>query len=176
MRRYTCKEGKHAFRPYILDIRKPTLTLWEGRFGAGTDYALPYPDNRDWNKGGGFSFDALTNHEDSFMWGWRWNADAKAHELSAYCHIDGVRKIAQNGKEPVDPDDAEVMLRVPFGQHFRVLIEVKDGVYWFNFSTGREQNRCIVIHTHRKRWARRIGPWFGGNRAAPQDMELFYTV
>lgn len=177
MKQYRVRKGKHGFTPYLIDVRRTISTVvWDGMFGQGTDYALPYPDNRDWNKGGGFSFDLLTNHEDSFMWGWRWNADVQAHELCAYCHIDGVRKVAKNGKVPVDPADPEVMLRVPFGQKFRVLVEVRDGAYWFVFASGRAANRCFVIHTHKKRWARRIGPWFGGNRAAPQDMELFYTV
>lgn len=177
MKKYRVKKGKHTFKPYVLDIRHNISTVvWDGMMGEGTDYTLPYPDSRDWNKGGGFSFDMLTNHEDSFMWGWRWNAEAQAHELCAYCHIGGVRKIAQNGKEAPDPADREVMLRVPLGQKFRVLVEVRNGAYWFVFASGRAANRCFVTHAHKKKWVRRVGPWFGGNRAAPNDMELFYAI
>lgn len=175
MTKYVCYKGQHAFIPYFPVITRDAKQLmWQGRFGSGADYLLPFPDSRDWNKGGGLSFNLLTNHIDSLMWGWRYNADLICHELSAYCHVDSKRVVAKNGMQHPDPSDWEVMLRVPFGNDFSIVVQVDTVMkrYEFAFRTGEVVNYCYIPFTHSRRTGRIIGPWFGGNRTAPQRMEL----
>lgn len=176
MKRYTVPKGKHAFLlngwlPVIPMItRDTTQVAWQVRFD--TSYYLPFPDSWDWNKGGGLSYDLHTNHTDSAMWGWRYNDGM--FELCVYCHVEGKRIVATNGKPGV-VGDAEVMLRAIAGQEVLITMRV-DRVnkrYRFAFSQGRNVTECWVPFEHSKRLSRTIGPWFGGNRAAPEDVTLY---
>jgi len=170
---YRVKKGQHAFSPWPFCLkRNPNVMAWRVKFGEGTDYILPYPDNRDWNKGGGVSYRLLTNHEDLIMWGWRWNANKGAHDVCMYAHLDGVRKVGTSHTAPPDAD-REVALVVPRGSECLITLKVEDGKYTMGFSlAGASANYCALTYTHREGWARCIGPWFGGNRPAPNDMTL----
>jgi hypothetical protein len=171
---YTVRKGKHAFTPYAGCLkRNPLQMAWRVKFGTGTDYSLPYPDNRDWNKGGGLSYRMLTNHEHSIMWGWRWNADKQAHEVCMYTHLDGERKIGTSHTAPPDLTDKEVALIVPRGVECLITLKKQDGKYRMGFSLDNgPANYCTLTYTHREGFARCIGAWFGGNRAASNDMTL----
>jgi hypothetical protein len=175
MTAYTVKAGKHAFSPYAFCLkRNPKQMAWRVTFGKGSDYTLPYPDNRDWNKGGGLSYRMLTNHEHSIMWGWRWNAEKNEHEVCMYAHLDGVRKVGKSHTAPPDVQDKEVAYEVPFGIECLITLKIENGKYLMGFSVpGRPVNYCALTYTHREGWARCIGAWFGGNRQAPQNMTLY---
>lgn len=178
MKRYTVPKGKHAF---LLDgwlpvipmlTRDTTQAAWRVRFDDA--YHLPYPDNRDWNKGGGLSFDLHTNHTDSAMWAWRWNAEDGVFELAAYGHVEGRRIVATNGKPRISEDD-EVMMTARSGEEVLITMRVDrvNSRYRFAFSQGRNICECWVPFEHSKRTSRTIGPWFGGNRTAPNRITLY---
>lgn len=100
--KYTVYPDSHAFRlcgliwepPYI--NRNKKVFRWRVKFDRNCLYSFGMPDQRDWNKGGGVSFNLFTNHKDSAMWGWRAN-DGGGIDLTAYCHVDGERKVFKDG-------------------------------------------------------------------------------
>lgn len=183
LNKYVVYPSRHAFQlwgrvwqpPCI--IRRPTLLSWQVRFGEGCDYELPGADQQDWNKGGGISFDLLTNHTDAIMWAWRWNPVLKMIELAMYAHVDGQRVIARN---ELMPNDGEVMIRLRIGQTSRVSLKVDEmpNHYDMNFQVigSDESYPAAISFTHEKTIARTIGAWFGGNRPAPKRMEIYISM
>lgn len=188
LNRYTVYKGQHVFQLWGRVWEPPCISkdvvqmTWEAKFGDGADYVLPYPDSRDWNKGGGRSFDMLTNHRDSVMWGWRANNEKGGHDLCMYCHVDGMQVIGTEHIRFIDPEDAEVMLFVPKGDSCTISVKL-DAVhkrYKMSMRCGQEANYCEIPFTHDKRWSRSIGAWFGGRNhntkrpnPAPQKMDLY---
>lgn len=180
MKRYTVKKGRHGFRllgvfPIIPKIiKRPILASWLVTFGEGCDYLLPGADQQDWNKGGGVSFDLLTNHIDSVMWAWRYNPALELVELAMYAHVDGLRWVARN---ELRPSEGEILNRIAIGETARISLKVdyEEGNYDMNIQVvgDNESYPGIIPFTHEKEIARTIGVWFGGNNPAPNKMDLF---
>ena len=187
MKRYAVRKGAHAFTRCGLPVmpvvrRRITRIQWQVHFPESAAYELPYPDDRDWNKGGGLSFDLTTNHRDATMWAWRWNAIAQVWEVTAYHHIDGARSVSTD-KGAWNPD-REVLVWVNPRQTLTATLTVDYGRKTYQWALqsdpasigeGSAFHFAVQPFTHEKTWARTIGPWFGGNRPAPKDMEIFYT-
>lgn len=183
MERYTVPKNKHAFLLWgklipVPAIRKDVKNIsWTVQFDQTCAYDLGMPDQRDWNKGGGLSFDMITNHEDAAMWGWRYNPAAKVIELTAYCHINGKRPILHKTMySEKKGTDGEVCLECGFADTVRISMQVdrQESRYDFNFMVvdSGESWPVGVAFMHGKRWSRLIHAWFGGNRAAPHKMDI----
>jgi hypothetical protein len=176
VKRYTVREGRHAFRRngwlIIPAIRKkPHTCQWSVKFGEDSRYLLPFPDSRDWNKGGGVSFDLLTNHTDSAMWAWRYDAESGMFEIAAYHHVEGARVIAKNGGNRQDP---ETLFRIKGGETLNIYLRVNYETKFYEWTIWASTGRIFaaVPFTHRKAWTKSIGAWFGGTSAAPKDVTL----
>lgn len=159
--------GHHAAQPRWFDYKKRN---WIGMQFVFTDYAhykLPGVDQQDWNKLCGLSFCLFSNHQNSVMVSWRWNPDDKLFELGFYYHVRGKRVIRK------DYDGGEVFARVrPRGTCFvEFKVDHLMGVVYTNIIVGEEQvNDIVELKTNRR--SRIINTWFGGNRAAPNDIYL----
>ena len=171
MKTYTCQKGKHRFTsgplgvPCLGRVRRAS---WEVAFSPSCRYNLPGADQDDWNKGGGVSFDLLTNHTDSVMWAWRYNPGTDKIELGLYCHVDGRREIA------IDVRGRQALLSVAIGEIVTVELEVEDSAYAMRFDClSSETVTAAIPFTHRKKTIRTINPWFGGNNPAPHTMNLY---
>jgi len=176
VKRYTVRKGRHAFKrngwPIIPVVRRKPLTIaWNVKFGEDSRYILPFPDSRDWNKGGGLSFDLLTNHRDSAMWAWRYDAQGGLFEIAAYHHVDGVRVIAKNGGNRQDP---ETLFRIREGETLNIYLRVNYETKFYEWTIGTGTGRIFaaVPFQHGKAWTKSIGAWFGGTSAAPRDVTL----
>lgn len=180
MNKYAVKKGRHVFKlagwipvmPRI--IKRPTLISWIICFGDGCDYLLPGADQQDWNKGGGISFDLLTNHIDSIMWAWRYNPALELVEMSMYAHVDGLRWVARN---ELRPSEGEVLNRVAIGENARISLKIDwdECNYDMNIQVVGEDESYpgIIPFTHDKHTGRTIGAWFGGNNPAPNKMSIY---
>lgn len=188
---YTVYKGKHPFKLWGHLIPAPVIRRdvkaqsWTVRFDESCAYTLPGAEQRDWNKGGGVSFDLLTNHTDAAMWGWRWNPGTRRIEMTAYCHINGKRPFLQSSLyskkrylySPNNDIDGEVCLECKIGDTIRISLQVdrEESRYDYNFMViGSNESWPVgVAFTHSKRWSRVIHPWFGGNAPAPHNMDLY---
>lgn len=180
MNRYTVKKGRHVFKLFgwipvaPQFVKRPTLISWLVRFDEGCDYLLPGADQQDWNKGGGVSFDLLTNHIDSAMWAWRYNPALELVELAMYAHVDGLRWVARN---EIRPSEGEVLNRIAIGETARISLKIdwEGGNYDMSMQVvgDNESYTGNIQFTHDKQMGRMIGTWFGGNNAAPNKMNIY---
>jgi len=184
MTKYTVSKGNHAFKiggilPPVPVVRKGIERVeWRVKFAPNCAYSLLGPDQMDWNKGGGVSFDLLTNHQDAAMWAWRYNPLTGVIEMTAYCHIDGKRPFLKGSSYSQSHPgvSGEVCLEVELGVEAVVtlLIGRKEKRYdlYFGLKGGR-QYQVGVPYNHDKTIGRIINPWFGGNNTAPHRMDIF---
>lgn len=117
-----------------------------------TDFDIPYPDDNDWQKGGGFSFNLFNNHEDSVMWVFR----ILNHKVqySSYAHVDGV----------IIKEDHNVFEAV-LGEKVRIHIYIneEDRTYNLTFSgRGKKTITHKIPFKHDKccNLMKTINPWF----------------
>ena len=181
LHRYVCHKGCHVFMrggSYVEPptfIYKPYRVEWNVKFSHLSKYDLSGVDQRDWNKGGGLSFNFLTNHIDGAMWAWRYNLEDNLFDVGVYCHVDG-KRVVSKGLEPwADPNDAEVLLKVRTDTMFTVamVIDWIEKEYHFTFSVGDHYKAgADVPFDHDRRFARTIGTWFGGNQKAPHKVSI----
>jgi len=184
MTKYTVLKGKHPFRlggvlPPVPSVRMDRERIgWRVRFAENCAYSLIGLDQGDWNKGGGISFDLLTNHQNAAMWGWRYNPLTGLIEMTAYCHIDGKRPFLKGSSYSQGHPGVggEVCLEVELGMTAEVILRMDKGEkrydFYFSILNGK-QWPVGVGHNHNKRVGRIINPWFGGNNAAPHRMDIF---
>jgi len=157
------KKARHGFKPYRFGLFWKPWTIVSGViFGEEAKYYLPYPDNYDWNKGGGLSFSMFTNHKNSVMWGWRYSQLYNQFEFTAYIH--------DNGK--VKKEDKNYFVAIP-GEPVTIQITIHSSHVAYTFKSGTDSRTfSIPISFKPGRIARRIGAWFGGNNAAPKDLSF----
>jgi hypothetical protein len=175
MRTYTVKAGKHDFWPPELrtpyNLNRLEYLEWVVIFDASCAYHLPGEDQKDFNKGGGISFDLLSNTRNAVMWAWRYNPQVDQIELCGYWHNAGIRYIGEG------PELWQ--MRVNFGERVKVRI-YRQGQSWrvkfTRLDVDKEPMESVeagqVIYTGK--YGYRIGLWFGGNLPAPTDMEVWY--
>jgi hypothetical protein len=136
-------------------VKVPETVTWEVIF-HNPEYALGYPDQRDWNKGGGYSFDLLDNHRNSFMWGWRWNPEDRVVDATGYAHVNN-----QVVKEDYN------LFQVEKKEPFRVNITILPNQYVYVFQTESGKDLLITLPHNNDpgdRSGKTITPTFGGNR------------
>lgn len=172
--------GWHSARPYWFDWRRRDRLTLEFKFTDSCRYEQAPPDNTDWEKLAGLSYNLFTNHQNSVMVSWRYNADEDKIQLGVYTHLDGARKIFEN--------PAKVALGLPVKETVifaRVPIDYPVAVHFDQMNKGdRPQNRVavsIVLNSITSyvevpfnigigRKSRVINPYIGrGGREALQD-------
>jgi len=163
---YSVKRGSHDFKPtdsFYLVAPWGKEVNFKVKFSDNCAYYLSDGDQKDWNKGGGFSFSLFSNLKNSVMWAWRYAPEIRKMELSAYWHEKGKAHYAETENfEPVIVD---------FNEEIEVRI-YKPGVHWFVDFT-RKNGSLYSVNTEMKGWPiRPIGLYFGGNKPAPKDMEV----
>lgn len=126
-------------------------------------------NNHDWNKGGGESYDLLSNHIDAFMWGWRYNQVKNLVEVCLYCHVNGNRVIyKKNGSEvlmeiPLNKLTYISFRRSPVTKTYRMAVSYDDSI-----------SEAELPYTHDKRSRKTIAPYFGGDQTPPNKLTIHY--
>jgi hypothetical protein len=192
MTRYTVQKGGHVFRlwgvvPALPRIRHGVETMtWLVRFDPNCAYSLPGEEWKDWNKGGGVSFDLFDNHVDSTMWAWRYNPVTGMVQLTAYSHVDGERPRIKNSmysqRFPMEAD-GEVAFATEFGFTTRISLQIdrEESRYDWSFMAVGAASAWPASQEfdHNRQWSRDIGGWFGGKNdktgkqtVAPHRMDI----
>lgn len=128
-------------------------------FTHDTKYQLPPADQPDHNKLFGLSF--LRPHWNSARFGWRYDPVKDKFILSAYCYLNGQRIMEDLCEcSAWHYYDCELMITEP-DYLFRVLNEKGDVLA-----------RTAISKGHNKKLALLLGPYFGGNNAAPKTLTL----
>lgn len=166
MKKYTIKKGQHAAKPCFLRLkRKAERIRWRVSFQQ-PKYALGDADQMDWNKLFGISFHLFTNHRNSWMLGWRWNEQERVIEVNEYMHRNSKTEYSTTLFTCEAGQQIECYLRLFRHAGTTILKAV--------LTVDKGEAFEVVRHYNtRARWTREINTWFGGNRTAPRDIELY---
>lgn len=157
------KKGTHRARP-LYWLRwwpfrwNPKRITREVVFRSDSKYWLLSRDQDDHNKLFGLGF--INPKKYSARFGWRYNPDTGRFIISAFVHDKGEMLFEDLGQ--VGPND----------RCFCVL-EVHPNYYRFELHTPYNGcRRSTVYKTHTRKVAFLLGPYFGGNRPAPDDLKI----
>lgn len=161
---FTFKPGKHRARPlYWLrwwpllinpkKIRRKVIFWFDG------SYTLPDGDQEDHNKLFGLSFGRI--HRNSARFGWRYDPARQRFILSAYCYVNGERIM-------------EDLCDCVANHGYTCSLYLDGPEYLFTVWNDRDTmvGATSIMKGHTRRWARLLGPFFGGNRPAPKKITI----
>lgn len=131
-------------------------------FGYGCNYTLPGEDQLDTNKLFGIGY-FFNHHKESARFGWYYY-EGKIH-INAYLYI--------NGKRIIDE-----LCILPIGHKGDLSLIIENSFY--TFKVNIHGNGIVLAEksypfTHKKKWSYYLGIYFGGNRPAPQTMNIEIT-
>jgi hypothetical protein len=145
----------------------PHLAIWHNKyairklvsFGYGCNYDLHSEDQEDTNKLFGIGY-LWNHHEESARFGWLFK-DGKI-QINAYLYIGGERSI-------------DMLCMVPLNAKIEYHLMINPGYY--TFKVKNPVNGIILAErdfhfSHKKKWSFPLGVYFGGNRTAPQKMDI----
>ena len=159
--KYLGKQGKHDFKP-----RTPIAWYWKPSgfqcfvtFKDGSDYnMLPDTDHWDYSKLEGLAFSLLGNAKNSVMFGWSYDPHRELYRVVGY--------INDKGKHKFTP-----YIEVKKDNQITLSARVNKGSVDFDLNG----TKFTLSISFKAKLGRRIGMWFGGNKPAPQDMEIWST-
>ncbi len=125
-------------------------------------YQLDKGDQYDWNKLTGISFNPLNPAQNAIMVGWRWNPTINKVQVCAYFNVNGTI---------VSP---EIVLGPILNANPTDLVNFEINYNKVTIWVGNEKIEVDVPKALKKSYLTsfRIQPYFGGNRPAPNDLEL----
>ncbi len=154
--------NEHGFKPRENTYNKRVEYSYEYYFDSTCIYTLNQVDQQDWNKLGGFSFDLHTNHQNSFMIGWRYMDGY--FQLAPYQHLNGQRVLHEPAIYEISPNDKFIVTMIIDYDLETVTLTIVSQYEMFH-----EQ---FFYHNINNR-SREIFPWFGGNNAATHYMCIY---
>lgn len=155
-------QNSNAFKPRENTWNKRVEYSYMYYFDPTCVYSLNTVDQLDWNKLGGFSFHPFTNHENSFMVGWRY---LDGHfQLAPYQHLNGKRILHDPGIEEINPFDLFKVF---------IVIDYNKNTVYLTMTTEYETYYGEFVYDNMNERTREIFPWFGGNNSATHPMCIF---
>jgi hypothetical protein len=174
LRIYTVQPGKHDFWPP--EPRTPHLSgglswQWDVVFDASCRYNITRRRSKGLQQGGGVSLRMLSNNRDAVMWAWRYNPKIDRIDLTLY--------VNRGGKIEIGGDPGLVLMFLPIAEKARLVLTYSGGGNWSLTVFHLDQDDKVLdretaynnIKTPAVMW--RLGLWFGGNRPAPQKMQVW---
>lgn len=157
--KFQIKKGKHRAWPLTLGFFLNRRTMRRiVTFSSDCAYWLDGEDFQDTNKLFGLGY-LWNHHKESARFGWRYD-NAQSIILSAYCYVAGVRVIKD-------------LCKVPFNTRVTCALYVKRDFYVFDvLIDGAPQANEYIMKNHSKKFAYRLGLYFGGNQVAPKTMHV----
>jgi hypothetical protein len=165
---FTIKKDKHRPNPWQ---RIKQFAIWRNKksmeriilFDITAKYELPIADQDDVNKLFGIGYLPGGHHKDSVRFGWNWNNETGRVRLFSYCYVNGERKIYE-------------LCEVINYHAWLLSIDVIGDVYSLTvrdaLNTYYVVGGCDVPFTHKKKLSYALGLFFGGNNAAPHDVNI----
>ena len=162
----TIHKGNH--RPGIFQMIRQ-LGLFNGskamerivEFDITAKYDLNSDDNNDVNKLFGFGYINGGHHTDSARFGWNWNNETAMVNLYAYYYNQGLRGFKKICEVPIN---TKLVLRISNMRNRYEFSVYK--MLSFDMLIGAVE----IFHAHNKKWAYKLGCYFGGNPTAPHDI------
>lgn len=166
MKRFSIKPGQHDFSPrdplafYTYNNSK---LQWQFRFNANCWYDSLGDDNADWNKLGGITAAFSPNNVDSLLIGWRPDPQPGYFQVCIYENIGRENRPQENRIKVISSNQFFSVTFLPLNDEFAINWQIPNfpAEYW----TKSNQRKPFKL------W-RIIGLWFGGNRTAPQEMNI----
>jgi hypothetical protein len=168
--KYRVKMGRHRFFPFLLWVwfnKKERVKYFyfynNCKYNIGAD--IDTDDQNDTNKLFGIGY--LWNKNDSARIGfaYRYMVMPDKMLLRAYCHVG-------DKLNPVIKD----LCYVDFNKWYRGKIRRDASGYFFEITEAKslwfKLAECFVPSKHNKKFSFPMGIYFGGNKAAPQDMMI----
>ena len=162
---FTFHKGKHRAAPLYWLHWWPLLinAVAIGRrvtFSFSARYDLDNDDQADHNKLFGIAYGGV--HRNSARFGWRYDPGVRKFILSAYCYLNGERQM-------------EDICEVVANRQYDCVLIISRSAYTFQVKQVDNGNvfRTIGIskgHKRKNGWL--LGPYFGGNRPAPNTMTI----
>lgn len=156
------KKGKHRARPlYWLRwwplLVNPRKISFRVTFTYASKYELPGIDQQDHNKLFGLGY--INPRRNSARFGWRYNSANQKFILSAFMHINGEMHF-------------EDLCECVANHYYDCSLLVSDDEYFFIVikESGEVIARMAYSKGHRRKLALLLGPYFGGNNAAPDNL------
>lgn len=134
---------------------------WVVKFTDSCRYDLGNNDQIDTNKLIGIGY-LPGHHKDSARFGWRYDTAKGQIEILAYSYVNGQRII-------------QSLCFCEIGKEYDLFLKVLSNCYYLsvcNRGTPKVNGFAWVNHNHNKHFKYRLGVFFGGNRAAPQQMTI----
>ena len=157
--KYLIFKGLHrAFPPPLWIYKNKTQFNWTVKFNRSAVYDIKELQG-EINKLCGLGYFPL-DKKDSARFGWRYNKQKDKIELLGYCHIDG--KISVNQQE------LPIML-LDFDREYILHLHILENSYMFCC----DDKIVAVPKTHKKKWAYKLGFFFGGVLPAPHTMSVY---
>ncbi len=131
------------------------------RFDFSCKYDLVSDDQHDINKLFGIGYLWRQHKQDSARYGWHYDKLREKFILSAYCYVQGSRQVVY-------------ICEVVATKRYLLELKVLNGEYEFSVfhDDGYLISRQSVPFYHKKNWSYALGPFFGGNRPAPHNMNF----
>lgn len=161
---YIIKKGKHRARWWWL-----SLSLWHNKtlirrkviFKSTAVYDLNSKDQEDTNKLFGIGYFPY-HHKESARVGWRYDWFKKKFILSAYCYVNGDR-VMHDFCECYANKKLEVIILIsPVSYEFLA----------YDHDTNISLGSITIPHWNRKKWSYPLGLYFGGNKPAPDNIQI----
>lgn len=154
---YRMKSGNHYSTHLIHELRDVRLT-YDVIFDPSCVYTINAADQADINKLFGFSECNDQHHENSARFGWRWYKDSL--QILGYCYNEGV--VA-----------TKYLASVPLEVSHQYTIEMTEDSYYFTISGKVSKVQMKRTYDCNKGLYYILFPYFGGNNAAPHDVDIY---
>jgi len=163
--KYIHKTNRHDSLPFTpkIWVNSVSGSAW---FTVESKYDIGYPDQADWNKLCGISFNPIKPNQNAIMIAWRYNQNLKIFQIAPYFNVSG-EILSPERYYPNQIIDAtqfemiqfvinydEIKYRIPDISSKWVVTKVPSGLKTNKFTSFRVQ------------------PWFGGNRTPNQDISI----
>lgn len=156
----------HLFPLKIISQKKSFVIEKWVKFTDSSMYFFNDQDQHDVNKLFGFSIGY--HHNNSFRFGWRPNNDLTKMEIVGYEYHDGIRI-------PTIPI-CEVELNKWYRYeliYFSITKEIKYCVYDEDGNIMCSENHSLINLKHKLNFGYHLYLYFGGNKRAPHDIDIY---
>lgn len=167
-KRYTLHKGDNYSSPSVAGGFEGKELIFKARFDSSARYTIDEPFPIPVNKLYGFSDCSSQHHENSARFGWKWEAEKQGGmpvlQIFTYTYVN---------KERI----YEYMTSVPLNQDVSYSIRAEDGEYLFEITTntGAMQKRMKRGCSGYGGAKYMLGPFFGGEKPAPQEITIWIT-
>ncbi len=162
---FNIKKGKHYPKGIHLGITFKKYIKFICSFDKSCLYDLGDNDNYDVNKLYGFSTTWFHQIQSGRV-GWRC-IDGENIQIVTYSYNDGVRSL----------DDIDVLGEVKPNENFICSITDDEDSYTYTFEKVDDPNSYVIAKDKKQKdwfiFHYLLYPYFGGNRTAPHDMEIY---